>query len=352
MRLLIVTQAVDLDDPVLGFFHRWIQEFAKHCGRVNVICLKEGRHELPGNISVYSLGKESGASRIKYIWRFYKYAWTLRREYDSVFVHMNPEYSILGGLLWRAWGKRVGLWYVHRARTLTMRLGVFFSHMVFTSAESSVSVRSRKIKVVGHGIDTAIFAAQPQKQIDTRSPRLVAVARISPIKHLEVAIGALSILRKQGANVSLDIIGAPLMAGDAEYEKHLRAQTRKSGVEAHVKFLGSIANSAMPQTLAQYDIAVNASPTGGIDKAALESMASGVPTFVSNTGFKEYFAELSDELIFKFNDAEDLARRILAFLARGDAGAVQKRLRLLARERADVSRVIPVIMGLYYDAGR
>ena len=64
-RLLITTQAVDLDDPVLGFFHRWIEEFAKHCESISVICLKEGRHDLPDNVHVYSLGKPSFAKASK-----------------------------------------------------------------------------------------------------------------------------------------------------------------------------------------------------------------------------------------------------------------------------------------------
>ena len=48
MKLLIMTQAVDQNDPVLGFFHRWIEEFSRHCERVHVICLKEGEHSLIG----------------------------------------------------------------------------------------------------------------------------------------------------------------------------------------------------------------------------------------------------------------------------------------------------------------
>ena len=59
MRLLIVTQVVDQNDSVLGFFHRWIEEFAKNCEKVHVICLKESVHNLPENVAVHSLGKES-----------------------------------------------------------------------------------------------------------------------------------------------------------------------------------------------------------------------------------------------------------------------------------------------------
>ena len=39
-KLLIVTQAVDTEEPALGFFVRWIEELAKRVESVEVICLK------------------------------------------------------------------------------------------------------------------------------------------------------------------------------------------------------------------------------------------------------------------------------------------------------------------------
>ncbi|MCR4280769.1 MAG: hypothetical protein NUV88_00330, partial [Candidatus Kaiserbacteria bacterium] len=79
MKLLITTQAIDLDDPIMGFFCRWVEEFSKHCASVHVICLKEGRRSLPANVQVHSLGKEQKleasssklAARLAYAWRFY-----------------------------------------------------------------------------------------------------------------------------------------------------------------------------------------------------------------------------------------------------------------------------------------
>ena len=50
MKLLICTQKVDKNDSVLGFFHRWIEEFAKHCEKVTVICLQKGDDDLPAKI--------------------------------------------------------------------------------------------------------------------------------------------------------------------------------------------------------------------------------------------------------------------------------------------------------------
>src|SRR3972149_5992145 len=102
MKLLFITQKVDKNDDVLGVYHRWIEELAKKAERIHVICLYKGRVEMPGNVEAHSLGKElpglprrglikAGRSRLRYLWNFFRLIWKLRREYDVVFVHMNPE---------------------------------------------------------------------------------------------------------------------------------------------------------------------------------------------------------------------------------------------------------------------
>ena len=58
MKLLIITQKVDINDDLLGFFHGWIAEFVRQCEQVTVICLQKGEYDLPRNVRVLSLGKE------------------------------------------------------------------------------------------------------------------------------------------------------------------------------------------------------------------------------------------------------------------------------------------------------
>ena len=60
MRLLVLTQKVDQDDEILGFFHTWISLFSEHTDSVEVITLSEGRHDLPKNVHVHSMRKKSG----------------------------------------------------------------------------------------------------------------------------------------------------------------------------------------------------------------------------------------------------------------------------------------------------
>ncbi len=100
MKLLFVLQGLDLDDPTLSVFHGWVAALAQRSESVIAICLKEGRHDLPENVQVYSLGKEKGSMpTFVYAVRFKWLAWKLRHEYDHVFVHMNQEYILVAGWL-------------------------------------------------------------------------------------------------------------------------------------------------------------------------------------------------------------------------------------------------------------
>src|SRR3989338_5428089 len=195
MRLLICTQTVDLNDPVLGFFHGWIVALAKHCEQVRIICLKEGRHSLPANVAVHPLGKEGGQSRIKYIWRFYKYIWSLRNEYDAVFVHMNQEYVLLGGKFWWLLGKRVIFWRNHKMGSVWTPIAGFFAHTVcYTSPEAYVA-RFKNAIQMPIGIDTNLFkpSAAPAP-----AGTILFLGRLDAVKKSDVFLHAMENLRRDG----------------------------------------------------------------------------------------------------------------------------------------------------------
>src|SRR3989338_10219603 len=230
MRMLIVTQAVDLDDPVLGFFHGWIAAFSKHCKSVHVICLKEERHSLPANVRVHSLGKESGQSRvssfqglpsdsegspwivrIQYILRFYQYIWSLRNEYDVVFVHMNQEYVLLGGKFWRLFGKRVVLWRNHKMGSVWTHVAGFFAHTVCYTSPSAYVTPFKNACRMPIGIDTDAF--KPSGSADPSS--ILFIGRLDAVKKPEILMQALEILAKDKVSYNADIIGDPTPGREA-----------------------------------------------------------------------------------------------------------------------------------------
>jgi hypothetical protein len=167
MKLLIVAQVIDKNHPILGFFHRWVEEFAKHCEHIHIICLQKGVFDFPANVTVHSLGKEEERGKLVYLLRFYSLIWKLRHDYDQVFVHMNQIYVILGAPLWRTWSKKVGLWYAHGAVSYSLKVAVRLANIVFTSTEEGLRIATPKKVIVGQGIDTAIFQTVTKSPSDT-----------------------------------------------------------------------------------------------------------------------------------------------------------------------------------------
>ncbi len=286
MRLLIVTQVVNDHDPVLGFFVRWIQEFASQCEYVTVVCLERGEYSLPGNTEILSLGKERGSSRILRLLNFYWYIFRTRGGYDTVFVHMNPIYVVLAGIFWRLYGKKVGLWYTHKQVDLKLRLAERLANVVFTASKESFRLASRKRRVMGHGIDTGIFF--PPSPVDlpvNRSQTIMTSGRISPTKKIDAMIRAFAKARTE--RIRLVIVGEARGSLEKEYEDGLYHLVDELGLAGRVQFVGAKTQKEVAELLRQSSIFLNLSQTGSLDKAVLEAMACGVYTISSNEAFSE-----------------------------------------------------------------
>lgn len=343
MKLLILTQTVDRDDPILGFFCRWIEEFSKRCEKVTVICLKRGRYEFPDNVKVLSLGKENGTNRIKYVWNFFKYLRRERHNYSAVFVHMNPIYLVLAGWWWKLTGKRISLWYTHRQVDLKLRIAEKFSDRIFTASKDSFRLSSQKVKIVGHGIPLDLFAKPHDHSRDDSKFRLISVGRITPIKNLDILIRASAILRHKITNLEVLIVGEPVHPGDQEYLEKLQRIVQQEQLEPIVHFVGSVPNERVREYYWKSDISVNLCPTGGVDKAVLESMASGLPVFVSNRGFQDYLGRYQENLMFLDRDPNDLADKIIRFKEGVEQKQITDFLLTSVRERSSLTTLISKI---------
>ena len=279
MRLLIVTQAVDVNDPVLGFMHRWIEELAKHSEQIHVICLKEGEYKLSKNVSIHSLGKESGESRIKYLARFYRYIWGLRGEYNTVLVHMNEEYVILSGLWWRLQGKRIVLWRNHKMGSVFTRIAGRLAHVVcYTSPGAYVAGYPNAVRMP-IGIDTVLFAPRDEPIRGS----ILFLGRLDAVKNPETFLQALARLAHMQVRFSADIYGDP-SEGREEYARHLK---ETYGKNPGIRFFPSVRNEETPPVYAAHEVYVNLTPSGSFDKTIGEAMASGCVVIVANDAVEE-----------------------------------------------------------------
>lgn len=323
MRLLIVTQVVDKNDPVLGFFHRWIEEFAKHTERVTVICLSEGVHSLPQNVSVYSLGKERGrAGKFIYAFRFMRLAWKLRHEYDTVFVHMNEEYLLLGGVLWRLLGKPAGLWRNHYAGSILTVIAALLATSVFYTSKHSFTARFKKAVRMPVGVETALFSAYRHS---TKPPRTALhLSRISPSKRIELFVEALGILRAKGVEFSATIVGSALPE-DETYRESLVRQAERLGLSEHLAFAPGVSHVETAAIFGRHQVSVNCAESGMLDKTLFEAAAAGSLVLASSKDWAEFMEDAS----IRFADAQELARALELAFERPDTGALDRQDRVV-----------------------
>ncbi|MDO8424092.1 MAG: glycosyltransferase [bacterium] len=316
MKLLIITQKVDKNDPILGFFHRWLEELANKCESVIVICLERGEYDLPSNVKVLSLGKEEknfqfsifNFQKLKYVWRFYKYVWQERHNYDSVFVHMNQEYLLLAGDMWRVWGKRVFLWRNHAQGNLLTKLAGLLAHRVFyTSPKAFVASFSNAV-IMPAGIDLKHFKTTP---VPVESNRILVLGRISPVKRIDAIIDGLKHLELRGVDYKADIVGDALPK-DVEYERSLKEKIQELGLARKLRMLPSVPHAKAPELYQQYKLLINLTPDGSLDKTIFEALASGLKVVVANSFFKDWLP--TTWVLENPDDAKELAEKLSSAL--------------------------------------
>lgn len=283
MRLLIFTQKVDRNDSVLGFFHTWIKEFAKTADEVIVICLYKGEVDLPKNVTVYSLGKERGVSRLIYIKNLYHYLFLIRGSYDKVFVHMNQEYILLAGLYWKLKNIPVFMWRNHPAGGLFTRLAVLLSTKTFCTSTSSFVAHFKKNIIMPVGNDTSSFA--PVSGIMRKKHSVVMLGRIAPIKHIELAIEAVNHLVVSGTQITLSIIGSPT-SKDVGYYNSLKKGIADHKLSSYIFLQEEAPFNKHPEVFSGYEINLNLTDSGSFDKTILGGTSCGAIPLVSNSSLR------------------------------------------------------------------
>jgi len=304
MKLLIITQKVDINDPILGFFHRWIIEFAKHCEQIIVICLEKGEYDLPSNVKVLSLGKENGPSRLKYIWRFYKYIWQERKNYDKVFVHMNQEYILLAGWWWRFLGKEIFMWYNHHSGSWLTELTVVFCNKVFCTSKYAFTARFKKTVLMPVGVDTRLF--KKDFSINKIPQSILFLGRISPVKRPHLLIEVLNLLKENGVIFEANFYGDALPK-DQNYFNKLKKIVIDKNLSGQINFYPGVPNRDTVAIYNRHKIFVNLSSSGMYDKTIFEAMACGCLILVSNDNLR---GRISDDFIFQDGDRGELFKKL------------------------------------------
>ena len=344
-RLLLFNLMTDSSDPVLGFATVWIRELARRCESIDVITMYQGEFDLPDKVRVFSAGRERRLGKAARLANFYRHLLRLlaTRHYDACFAHMMPLFAGLAGPLLTARGIPTVLWYAHRQKSAQLRLGLMMSSRVVSSAATSFPYATDKLRVIGQGIDTDFYApTNPISPSPAGQPLVVQVARLAAIKHQKTTIQAVA-----ATKAALTLVGGVQAGYPASYAHELEAMIQRLKLSGRSRLTGDLPPLEVRNWYRQATLAVNMSPVGLFDKAALESMACAIPTVVSNPAFGSLMGDYRHLLLTAGpQDAVGLRDRIerLLLLSPAERARIGQTLRANVIREHSLAALIPNLL--------
>ena len=207
MRLLIFTQAVDKKDSALGYYHSWIKELAKHFEHLTIFTLRIGVYDLPENVTIIPLRPWGYRARLRTALKVIQLSWLYRHEYDAVFVHMNQEYLLVAGWLFRLLGKRVYFWRNHYSGSVLTDVAASFCDKVFYTSKSSYTVKYKKAVQMPVGVD--IGSCHLDEQIERKPHSVLFLGRFDESKRPDLVVEALGKIDKDTIEFTATFVGGP-----------------------------------------------------------------------------------------------------------------------------------------------
>ncbi|HET7129575.1 MAG TPA: glycosyltransferase family 4 protein [Gaiellaceae bacterium] len=300
MKLVVITQRVDPDDPALGATVSMLRALAVRVDELVVLTLAAREAELPANVRIKSIAARSqvlrGARLIAAL------VPELGRGDVAVLAHMSPIYAVLAAPAVRARRAPLLLWFTHWRVSRLLRLAERCATTVLSVDRVSFPLDSRKLVPIGHGIDVD---ALPCVEDRADGPlALLALGRTSPAKGLDAIADAAA--RVDG--VALEIRGPSLTAEERAYRDMLATRARVSE---------PVPRSEIAGVYARADVLVSNMREGALDKVVFEAAASCLPVLVASAGFDPLVAGIEPSLRFRQDDVDELAERIRALVAIG-----------------------------------
>jgi glycosyltransferase involved in cell wall biosynthesis len=314
MKLVFITQLVDVDDPALGATVAKLRALARLVDELVILALDARPTDLPANVRVRTFGGGSRAGRTMRL-----LAALARERPGAVVAHMAPIYAVLAAVVTKPRRVPLLLWFTHWRASRTLRLAERLSTRVLSVDARSFPLRTDKLVAVGHGI--TVGPPVPPRPEDGVL-RFLALGRTSPAKGLEPIAGAV----ERVPGVELVVVG-PSLTGE---ERRHREELRSRGVRVEEP----VPHGRIGEVYAAADALVNNMRVGALDKVVYEAAAAGLPVLVASDGFDALVGGIDPPLRFAQDDVSSIAARVAALAEVGS----ERRREIGCELRARVAR--------------
>lgn len=165
-----------------------------------------------------------------------------------------------------------------------------------------------KTRTIPLGVD---FAAKPLTlQRNGAHPRLLFLSRLHPVKALPILFQSLVLLKKEGLEPQLVIVGD----GADSYRLELKNRIKELGIKSQVEFRGYLEGEEKVKVFSSSEIFVLPSYQESFGLAVAEAMAAGLPVVVTEqVGIAPEIQEYGAGIVVK-NSPDSLKEGLLKLL--------------------------------------
>lgn len=304
---------------------RWVSYFANAGHKTWVLSTHKGR--IPGSTVYQMLTKRRGlhlqAQELKI------YANILRA--DIVHAHWASFASLpaLAGIkpyVATAWGSDIYRFYeFSSAAQNAIRFGLGKADLVTVDSADlkkeveKLGVRREKVEVVQWGVDTSVFYPGPANQsivdqLQIAGKRIIYSPRnLDQIYNQDVVLQAFASVVQKTPNTVL--IQKHYKKTSNEINAYLE-KTRQCGVENHVRLVGDMDYSLLPDLYRLADVVVSVPSSDATPMSILEGMACGVVPVVSDLpSLREWISDGVNGFLVPARCADSLADCLLRVLS-------------------------------------
>ena len=308
--LLLFNISTDSKNTSLGFAISWINNFSGFYDKVDIVTLHKGDiTNLNKNINVHSVEFNNSNRIIRFI-KIRRIIKDLMHEnsYRFCLSHMSSALVLVAFTIPKFRSTQTLFWYTHKGpesllKKIILNIATKISNKIITASQNSFPIKSDKVTPIGHAIDYDSFY---KKQISTKSKNFIIISRISRSKNIELSIQGFLKSCYVKTN-ELRIIGGTITDDDILYQSILKDKYKNY---SNIKFLGTIPHAELSESIKDVGFHINNTSEGFYDKSVLETMASGIINFYTNS---DYDRNVHPKYIkhLKFNSTEsDLSEKI------------------------------------------
>ena len=202
----------------------------------------------------------------------------------------------------------------------------------------------KEIRLVYDGVDTEGMRRGDRQLFAGERPELMMAGGIRPHKRQGDAVEAVALLREQGQEVHLTLVGDDY---SEEYARKLKERVRELGLEKQVCFAGE--TDDMVSAWRKADIGITASQNEGFGRVTVEAMLAGCVTVVSDSGAnREIVTDRETGYLYPVGEPEALSARIRAILEDPETAVkIAKRGQQAALERFDSRKNAEQVRKIY-----